>query len=50
MFNTEYDDRIDDKDQEEFIKQWVVKKKLKEKKKRIKQQERKEWFLNLFKF
>ena len=50
MFNTEYDDRIDDKDQEEFIKQWVVKKKLKEKKKRIKQQERKEWFLNLFRF
>ena len=50
MFNTEYDDMIDDKDQEEFIKQWVAKKKLKEKKKRIRKQERKEWVLNLFRF
>ena len=45
-----YDDEIEYKEQEEFIKQWVAKKKLKEKKKKIKQQERKEWISNLFRF
>lgn len=41
MFNTSYEQKLNDKDQEEYLKQWVAKKKLKEKKKNRRKQKRK---------